>query len=107
MRWLAHSRALLWLALIAVVPAAILDLAAIGPDAARFWSPVVVLAGVFGFPYYALQSLIGITTGAEGFLTPVEVVLSAVLAALPFVAAHWLLLRRLRVAGASNGAPAA
>jgi hypothetical protein len=106
MRWLAHSRALLWLALIAVVPAAILDLAAIGPDAAPFWSPVVVLAGMFGFPYYALQSLIGITTGAEEFLSPVEVVLSAVLAALPFVAAHWLLLRRFR-AGASGGAPAA
>jgi hypothetical protein len=107
MRWLAHSRALLWLGLIAVVPAAMLDLAAIGPDAAGFWSPVIVLAGVFGFPYYALQSLIGITPGVEGALSPVEVVLSAVLAALPFVAAHWLLVRRFRVAGASNDAPAA
>ena len=106
MRLLIQSRALLWLALLAVVPAAILDVVAIGPDSLA-WQLLRFLAGTFGFPYYALQSLLGIDPGIEEDLSLVTVALSALLAALPFVAAHLLLLRQLRVAAASNGTPAA
>jgi hypothetical protein len=99
MRWLVRTRLLLWIAGLATVPAAILDLA----DAT--WPILAVPAGIFGFPYYAAQSAIGMDrAGSRASL--MEVLLSAALAAVPFVLAHYLLARRV-VVTERRGAPAA
>ena len=99
MRWLARTRFLLWLAVVATVPPAVLDLTN------STWTPLEILAGVFGFPYYAAQSVLPIPrlSAAPGL---VEVVLSAILGVLPFVLAHFLIARRYG-RSSSIGAPAA
>ena len=98
MRWLVRTHFLLWLAALATVPAAILDLEN------GSWPIWAMIAGVFGFPYYTAQAVIGMQrTGSTPRWT--EVVSSAVLASVPFVLAHYLLKRA--VLNASRGAPAA
>jgi hypothetical protein len=99
MRWVARTRFLFWLALVATVPPVVLDLTS------STWAPVTILAGVFGFPYYAAQSVLPIQRlgAAPGI---VEIVLSAILGLLPFVLAHFLIARRYG-RSSSIGAPAA
>jgi len=87
MRWLARTRLLLWLAVLATVPPAVLDLT----NSTR--APLTILAGLFGFPYYAVQSVLPIQRLATA-PSLAEVLLSTVLAMLPFVLAHFLISRR-------------
>jgi hypothetical protein len=99
MHWLARTRFLLWLAVAATVPPAVLDLA----DAT--WPPLAFLAGIIGFPYYAAQAILSMPrVGTAPGLA--EVVGSAALGALPFLVAHWLMSKRYG-RNAHVGAPAA
>ena len=98
MHWLVRTRLLLWIAVLATVPAAILDLTGAS------WSVLTVPAGLLGFSYYAAQTVIGFHRAGSQPLT--VVILSIVLVALPFVLVHYFLVRRSKL-NASRVAPAA
>lgn len=60
MRTLLRFRIILLLTALAVGPALLLDLFAVGPDAGALWSAVGITASWLGFPYYAAQLALGL-----------------------------------------------
>ena len=59
MIWIARYRIVLWLTALAIGPALLLDLLAVGPAAAPSWTIPMGFALWFGAPYYLAQTLIG------------------------------------------------
>jgi hypothetical protein len=66
MGWLARRHVLLWLILLGIVPALVLDLAGVGPEAASGWRVLGAVALTFGFPYYTVELLVGLLSGVRG-----------------------------------------
>jgi hypothetical protein len=66
MNRLARLHPILWLVPLGVAPALALDLAGVGPDATGLWPVLMPMALWMGFPYYAVEALIGMLADIQG-----------------------------------------